>query len=88
MALWVAMLMRLPARELRRQRNRRYRDRQRRDVLVVTGEIPRRVVENLIDTEWLHPEAASNPRAIMAAMVAALRSISKYNRDASTHGKR
>jgi hypothetical protein len=71
------MLMRLPARELRRQRNARYRDRQRRDVLMVQGEVPRRVVENLIDTEWLGAEEATDPRAIMAAMLAALRSIRK-----------
>lgn len=65
------MLRRPPKTELRRLRQTRWRDRARRDVLVVSGEVPRRVVEALVDLKWLAPDEAADRRAIMAAMVAA-----------------
>jgi hypothetical protein len=71
------MLQRLPHREAKRRRQARWRERQRRDLIYVGGDVPRRVVENLIDTEWLRPEEAADRRAIMAAMVAALNSVRK-----------
>jgi hypothetical protein len=49
------MLQRLPHREAKRRRQARWRDRQRRDVLMVSGEVPRVVVETLIDGRWLDP---------------------------------
>jgi hypothetical protein len=71
------MLNRVSARERNRAKQARWRERQRRDVMWVQGDVPRRVVENLIDTKWLREDEATDSRAIMAAMVAALRSINR-----------
>ena len=57
------------------RRQARWRERQRRDVLVVNGEVPRAIVEALVDLQWLRPEEAGSRAAIHAAMVAALQSI-------------
>jgi hypothetical protein len=46
-------------------------------VIYVAGDVPSVVVENLIDLRWLQPDEATDRRAIMAAVVAALKSISK-----------
>jgi hypothetical protein len=69
------MLQRTPKAESKRHRQARWRARQRRDVLVVTGEVPRSLIETLIDYEWLEPEEAKDRQAIMQAMVAALRTV-------------
>jgi hypothetical protein len=54
------MLQRSPRTEARRHRQARWRDRQRRDVLMVSGEVPRVVVETLVDGRSL---AGPNDRA-------------------------
>jgi hypothetical protein len=69
------MLVRTPKREAKRHRQQRWRARQRRDVLVVTGEVPRSLIETLIDYEWLELDEAKDRQAIMQAMVAALRTV-------------
>jgi hypothetical protein len=58
-------------------RQARWRDRQRRDVLYVAGDVPLDVVEALIAYKWLDPNAADDRAAIHSAMIAALRSHKK-----------
>jgi hypothetical protein len=69
------MLQRSPRAELRRHRQARWRERQRRDVLVVTGEVPRDLIETLVDYEWLEPDEAEDRHAIVTALAAALRTL-------------
>jgi hypothetical protein len=64
-------------REAKRHRQQRWRKRQRQDLRYVGGDVPLDVIENLIATEWLRPQEGDDRAAIFAAMVAALRSISK-----------
>jgi hypothetical protein len=67
------MLQRTPRQEAKRRRQARWRERERRGVMVVMGEVPRDLVETLIDYDWLDENAS--PGAIVPAMVAALRTL-------------
>ena len=60
-------------------RQARWRDRRRRDLRHVHGDVPLDVVETLIAYEWLEPHEADDRQAIVAAMVRALRTLPKRN---------
>ena len=53
------MLQRPSRSELKRLRQRRWRERQRRDVLCVQDEVPRFLIEGLVDLRWLEPAAGA-----------------------------
>jgi hypothetical protein len=67
------MLQRTPRQELKRRRQARWRERERRRVMVVTGEVPRDLIGVLIDYEWLDAGAPSS--SVVPAMVAALKTL-------------
>jgi len=53
------------------ERQRRYRYRQRHDLLLARAEVPAAMAEDLIDAGLLAEEAASDPQALGEALVAA-----------------
>jgi hypothetical protein len=64
-----------PRSELLRLRQRRWRQQQKRDLMQVAGDVPRRLVEDLVDLQRLAPAESGDRRAIMRAMVAALHTV-------------
>ena len=52
------------------ERQRRYRYRQRHDLLLARAEVPTALVEALIDAELLSEEDASDPQVLGDALVA------------------
>lgn len=71
------MLQRTPRTAAKSLRQQRWRERQRRDLRHVGGDVPLDVIETLIDLNWLKPADGDDRRAIHLAMVQALRSIRK-----------
>jgi hypothetical protein len=66
------MLQRPSRSELKRARQQRWRTRPARDVTFVAGDVPNVLIEALINSRVLDPQASENKQAIMAAMVKVL----------------
>jgi hypothetical protein len=60
-------------RELNRQRQRRYRRREREALFLVKVEVPRSIVDRLIEDEFLQEWELSDPQAIDQAVPAPVR---------------
>jgi hypothetical protein len=67
------MLQRPTRAELKRARQQRWRTRPARDVIHVAGDVPRVLIEALINSRVLDPQESENKAAIMAAMVKVLK---------------
>ena len=61
------------------ERQRRYRARQRRGVVVAHVEVPTRVIEALIDKGLLPENKATEPWTLGAALVAAVKKLVTRN---------
>jgi hypothetical protein len=76
-AMITPMLQRTPKRLAKRREMARYRERNKRGVPYVGGDPPPALIDVLIDTDWLKPDEAGDPRAIFDAMCQALLSTKK-----------
>jgi hypothetical protein len=66
------MLQRLSPHEAKRARQQRWRTRPDRGVIYVSGEVPVVLVEALINSRVLDPQASEDKQAIVDAMVKVL----------------